>query len=79
VSDDAGPPRSGRHRILTASAASILDARSHEALRTILEIACERVVPCEDFDLVLYDATTDRIRAIGDPDSPFVALTGSPF
>jgi PAS domain S-box-containing protein len=71
-------PVHGRLHVLTASAAAILDARSPEALRTILEISCERVTPCDGFSLVLYDPVTDRIRTVGDPYAGFVALSGAP-
>ena len=67
----------GRLRTVTTSAASILDARSPDALRIILEITCERVAPIEAFSLAVYDATTDRFELVGDPDAHPVALRGS--
>ena len=68
-----------RLRTVTASAAAILDARTPEALRTILEITCERVVPLDAFAFAIYDAATDRIRLIGDPEAEPIALRGSPW
>ena len=76
--ESVSSPTHGRLHALTASAAAILDARSPEALRTILEISCERVIPCDGFSLILYDPVTDRIRTVGDPAAAVRPLAGAP-
>lgn len=74
---DATVAWDGRMQSISAAAAAILDARTPEALRTILAISCERIAPFDDFAFAVYDAATDRLRLVGEPDLHSFAVSGS--
>ncbi len=62
-------PDPTRLRLVTQSAAAILDARTPAALRTILENTCERVLAIDGFTFAIYDATTERIQVVDESDA----------